>query len=547
MNGFRQKLLLAIGVLAVFAALAFVLKSVHHPRRLTSSPPSSSNTLSVPNGSGSEISEVSDGIEKLRRKAEGGDPAAQFELGLDLEIGSGVQQDSSEAIKWFRLAAEQEEPRAQNALGGFYFYGHGIDKDLAEALKWWRKSAEHGLRSAQWSLGNCFANGQGVAKDDAEAVKWWQLAANQGDNRAQLNLGDALLHGHGVERDANQAIKWFRKSANQGNSMAEYELGFCYKEGDGVVKDYVAAVAWFRKAANHDLASAQRTMAECCINGEGTTEDFVEGYKWLLLAAGHGDESAKLTAGGMELTLSKEQVAAGQALAREFTRRRDSQLNGDNMNTDGFPVLPTATGTGFFITQDGYLISNFHVIKDARQIRLVTKLGLVVAEVIKVDAANDLALLKTKGTFSALPIISSRSVRLGSMVSTVGFPNVSLQGFSPKLAKGEIASLAGAQDDPRFFQISVPIQPGNSGGALVDELGNVIGVVSAKLDSATAVVTTGALPENVNYAVKSSLVLNLLESIPEISSKLRQPLTNNRKFEDVVNGVEESSVLILAY
>lgn len=82
-----------------------------------------------------------------------------------------------------------------------------------------------------------------------------------------------------------------------------------------------------------------------------------------------------------------------------------------------------------------------------------------------------------------------------------------MQGFAPKLSKGEIASISGMQDDPRYFQISAPVQPGNSGGALVDERGNVIGVVAAKLNAATAFSTTEALPENVNYAVKSSFLL----------------------------------------
>jgi S1-C subfamily serine protease len=68
-----------------------------------------------------------------------------------------------------------------------------------------------------------------------------------------------------------------------------------------------------------------------------------------------------------------------------------------------------------------------------------------------------------------------RAIRLGSAVAAIGLPNIGLQGFAPKLAKGEIASLSGAQDDPRYFQTSVPVQPGNSGGALVDERGNVVG------------------------------------------------------------------------
>ena len=167
-----------------------------------------------------------------------------------------------------------------------------------------------------------------------------------------------------------------------------------------------------------------------------------------------------------------------------------------------------------FVTDDGYLISNYHVVKDAAKVRLLTGAGLIDAKVVQVDAANDLALLKADGKFSPLPISSSRSAQLGGTVATVGFPDIGLQGFAPKLAKGEIASLSGAGDDPRYFQISAPVQPGNSGGALVDERGNVIGIVSAKLDAGAALAASGALPENVNYAVKSSLLLSFLESVP---------------------------------
>jgi hypothetical protein len=127
------------------------------------------------------------------------------------------------------------------------------------------------------------------------------------------------------------------------------------------------------------------------------------------------------------------------------------------------------------------------------------------------------------------------------------FPNIGLQGFAPKLAKGEIAALSGAQDDPRYFQISVPVQPGNSGGALVDEHGNVVGVVAAKLSVAAALATGGSLPENVNYAVKSSLLLSFLESVPNVSAKLKDPGTKECRFEDVVKSAEQAAVLVLMY
>ena len=96
------------------------------------------------------------------------------------------------------------------------------------------------------------------------------------------------------------------------------------------------------------------------------------------------------------------------------------------------------------------------------------------------------------------------------------------------------------------------MQPGNSGGALVDERGNVVGVVSAKVladghHAREALASSGALPENVNYAVKSSYLLSFLESVPEVSAKLKEPETKERKFEEVVKSAEQAAVLVLVY
>ena len=209
---------------------------------------------------------------------------------------------------------------------------------------------------------------------------------------------------------------------------------------------------------------------------------------------------------------------------------------------------PTSSGTGFFITADGFLVTNAHVVRDAARVRVVASTGAVEARVVKVDSANDLALLKTEVTSHPLAVAPSRTALMGSTVATIGFPNTTLQGLAPKMAKGEIAALTGVRDDPRCFQISVPVQPGNSGGALLDERGNVIGVVSAKLSASAALATSGALPENVNYAVKSSFLLSFLESMPEVSAKLREPhIEKAHRFEDVVSEAQKASALVLVY
>jgi S1-C subfamily serine protease len=114
------------------------------------------------------------------------------------------------------------------------------------------------------------------------------------------------------------------------------------------------------------------------------------------------------------------------------------------------------------------------------------------------------------------------------------------------MTKGEISSLAGAKDDPRYFQISVPIQPGNSGGALADASGNVIGVVTAKLSDAAGYETSGAIPQNVNYAIKSTYLLALVESIPEVSKGLKEPV-KAQDFTAAVQAVEKAAAIVLMF
>ena len=386
-----------------------------------------------------------------------------------------------------------------------------------------------------------------MAKDYPEAVKWYRKAAEQNNAPAQCGLGVCYAEGQGVAKDYPEAVKWYRKAAEQGHAQGQNSLGVCYANGRGVAKDYVEAVKWCRKAAEQNLASAQHNLGVAYHSGEGVAKNYVEAYKWYLLAAGQGQENAKKNMRTLEVSMTREQIAEGQRLARNFKPREVPASGGDSSAAGIAQTRPECSGTGFFITEDGYLITNEHVAGNGAQVRLVTEAGLISAKVVKVDAANDLALLKAEGKFAPLPVVSSRAVKMGSTVATVGFPNIGLQGFAPKLAKGEIAALSGAQDDPRYFQISVPVQPGNSGGALVDERGNVVGVVAAKLNAAAAVATSGALPENVNYAVKSSLLLSFLESVPEVAAKLKEPGTKDSKFEDVVKSAEKAAVLVLVY
>jgi hypothetical protein len=484
----------------------------------------------------------------IRAKAERGDVQSEFELGVAFSLGNlGVAKDDAEAVKWFRKAAVQNLREAQYNLGFCYANGKGVAKDEVEAVKWYRKAAEQNYASAQYTLGFFYASGTGVTKDYVEAVRWFHKAAEQNYAPAKHGLGVCYANGQGVAKDYVEAVKWWRKAAEQNCASAQYNLGFCYANGQGVVEDYAEAVRWYRKAAEHNHGAAQYNLGFCYANGKGVVKDYVESYKWILLAGAQGKDDAKQGASELEGKMTREQIAEGQKLARNFKPREVPSDGGDSSAASIVQTRPEASGTGFFITEDGYLITNEHVAGNGAQVRLVTAAGLISAKVVNTDAANDLALLKADGKFMPLPLAASRAVKMGSTVATVGFPNVGLQGFAPKLAKGEVAALSGAQDDPRYFQISVPVQPGNSGGALVDEHGNVVGVVAAKLSAGAALATSGALPENVNYAVKSSLLLSFLESVPEVSAKLKEPNARERKFEQVAREAQEAAALVLVY
>jgi S1-C subfamily serine protease len=205
-----------------------------------------------------------------------------------------------------------------------------------------------------------------------------------------------------------------------------------------------------------------------------------------------------------------------------------------------------ALGTGFFVTDNGYLLTCFHVVNNAASILVGTTHGLFPAELVQSDPLKDVALLKVTGSFTALPLVSSNSVELGESVFTIGFPNPTVQGLQPKLTRGDISGLAGVHDDPNEYQISVPVQPGNSGGALLDENGNVVGIVAARLSDLAAMRTSGMTAQDVNYAIKSSCAKTLLDDAPGWPVKLKPAYPSvDRKFEDVVQASQDAVALVL--
>lgn len=166
------------------------------------------------------------------------------------------------------------------------------------------------------------------------------------------------------------------------------------------------------------------------------------------------------------------------------------------------------TGSGFALLE-GYLVTNYHVIENAKNIMVQSGSDAFsnkkTATIIASDKVNDLALLKIQGDINTYTLpysVKTFSSDVGEDVWVLGFPLTSTMGDEIKLTTGVISAKSGYEGDVSMYQISAPIQPGNSGGPVFDGKGNLIGVVCAH--------HLGA--ENVSYAIKSLYLRNLIES-----------------------------------
>ncbi len=181
------------------------------------------------------------------------------------------------------------------------------------------------------------------------------------------------------------------------------------------------------------------------------------------------------------------------------------------------PSIPgkiLGTGTGWFVTHD-VIVTNYHVIEGGNNYSAIVNGNQeVTASPVAIDRVNDLAILKLNSRFDNIaPFpLSSITEKQGARVFTMGFPHADVLGQKSKLTDGLVSAITGIEDDHRFYQISVPLQSGNSGGPLVNLRGGVVGIVTAKLSAVTIYNATGDLPENVNYAVKTAYLKILLDS-----------------------------------
>jgi S1-C subfamily serine protease len=168
-------------------------------------------------------------------------------------------------------------------------------------------------------------------------------------------------------------------------------------------------------------------------------------------------------------------------------------------------------GTGFFVAEDGYLVTSAHVARGDRRVSVLLQGRELPVTVVDTDSANDLALLKVAARGVPIPITATPPAK-GEDAGALGYPAASSLGTELKATFGKINALSGPRDDPRWLQTDTPVQPGSSGGPLLNMRGEVVGIITASFSTAANVRRIGgAIPQNVNYAIKAQYLVALLD------------------------------------
>jgi TPR repeat protein len=487
-------------------------------------------------------------------------PEAQNNLGLMYQKGIGVSQDGVTAMRMFQSAALLGESAGAYNAGWALENGIGVPQDLLQAYAWYDIGAHEGgtfsrqrrdIVSTQLTAGQIqqatqaeasiisqrtstaaqeatgtledgiaaydqsdadtendlgwrYQNGEGVPQDYAAAFGWYRKAADQGFAPAETNIGYMYEFGQGVAQDYAVALEWYRKASEQGERNAQLNIGWMYESGLGVTQDYSVAADWYRKAADQGLGLAQYALGAMYENGRGVSKDYAQAYQWYKLAV--TDLPASDIANRNGAAKSRDRVAA---LAAAQASEASQQVTLPNSTSPQRTLKVVSSGSGFYVSNSALLPTNYHVVEGCTAISVAG----AVASVTGADPQNDLALLSTSprsGQVATLRV--NPPVRAGERIVAVGFPLTGILAEQANVTTGDVSSLAGTRNDSRYLQITAPIQPGNSGGPLFDASGNVIGVVSAKLDAVEVAGVTGQIPENVNFALNVSVVRTFLDS-----------------------------------
>ncbi len=319
---------------------------------------------------------------------------------------------------------------------------------------------------------------------EAEATRRTLLMARAkiGDPKAQVEVADL----YAAVRNYKKARDWYYMGAMSGELKAQTRYGILCLEGLGGNRESKEAVRWLHLAAQRGDSKAYLRLGTCFRDAVGVEKDFIEAHKWFLLAEKAGDKKSVQSRINSTRNLGYTQLEEARARASIF--KPNPELK-PNMPTPRPSVLERirmemimiSTGTGFFVSRDGFIVTAHHVIEDAETFHIEYNGSLLPAKLIDGAPDWDVALLKVEGVFPALSVNYVSDLQRGTPVFTIGFPPSAVEGIrDAKLTSGQISRPRVIPYTNWQYVADVDADHGNSGGPLVNRYGNVVGVISSK-------------------------------------------------------------------
>ncbi len=345
--------------------------------------------------------------------------------------------------------------------------------------------------------------------------------------------------------DYQNALAVWTALAEEGHVNAQVNLGFMYDHGTGLDRDYRLAARWYRAAALQDSAAGQYNLSLLIDEGHAEPLAGRSARHWLERAAAQGFEDAVRKIGRDEATAGP---VGHESRSTALPGRAGKTVPGFEQAKPYAADAPVSTGTAWPVA-GGYAVTNHHIIDGKRQVTLINKQGEKLhASVIASSAAHDIAFLRVTNPGRlppALPL-SSHSAPLGASVFTIGFPRIDIMGKNPKLSQGIISGVNGLRDDPDSYQISVPIQQGNSGGPLLNMRGEVVGMITSMLGEIGVHEGPAQPVPNINYALKIDIIREFMAQVPPHqgdSGELGRAISD---LEHLAARIQDSVLIVMA-
>ena len=369
------------------------------------------------------------GIALLQRSADSGYFRSQWALAVLYQVGyRTIKPDKDLSDKYGKLLSDQTSVEAAYEIGLLYMVSD-------------EKNYSPGKNKYQGRL-------LSYQETNEIAREWFEKAATQSDSTCTYKKGgmcqaDSLYQlglmyrdGRGTVRNAQKAFGYFKRSAELGHFRSMEPLAWAYLQGSGVVRDYGEGLKWLLAAANQNESSSnspvhrlRNAVGDAYEKGIGTGKDLVLAYAWYNVAAAGGNPDAQNNATRLEGILTPDQVKDAQTLSRNWapglemhrTATRAAASTSEKSDTSGGSNLTRQLiGSGFYISPDGFILTNSHVIPDCAEIRVPSEAKT--ARTVIADAQNDLAVIKIDVTNKrSLTFPSGEGIQQGEMSTCSAF------------------------------------------------------------------------------------------------------------------------------